>query len=100
DGIRDFHVTGVQTCALPIWSRTLRISDLSAREQWILYLLLMRRICKRLEYPAATRPKSDDRCRRSFRMRLSTRSIPVTRERYRFGYKLRQSLSLLAGARV
>src|SRR5690606_40186831 len=24
DGIRDFHVTGVQTCALPIWS-TLQI---------------------------------------------------------------------------
>src|SRR6266511_6001479 len=22
DGIRDFHVTGVQTCALPIWPRT------------------------------------------------------------------------------
>src|SRR5690606_39692090 len=22
DGIRDFHVTGVQTCALPIWRRT------------------------------------------------------------------------------
>src|SRR5690606_40094440 len=22
DGIRDFHVTGVQTCALPIWTRT------------------------------------------------------------------------------
>src|SRR5690606_40192159 len=22
DGIRDFHVTGVQTCALPIWSYT------------------------------------------------------------------------------
>src|SRR5690606_40874617 len=21
DGIRDFHVTGVQTCALPIWNR-------------------------------------------------------------------------------
>src|SRR5690606_752781 len=21
DGIRDFHVTGVQTCALPIWGR-------------------------------------------------------------------------------
>src|SRR5690606_39604932 len=21
DGIRDFHVTGVQTCALPIWTR-------------------------------------------------------------------------------
>src|SRR5690606_40508477 len=23
DGIRDFHVTGVQTCALPIWERLL-----------------------------------------------------------------------------
>src|SRR5690606_40040443 len=22
DGIRDFHVTGVQTCALPIWLRS------------------------------------------------------------------------------
>src|SRR5690606_39534266 len=21
DGIRDFHVTGVQTCALPLWAR-------------------------------------------------------------------------------
>src|SRR5690606_40027878 len=25
DGIRDFHVTGVQTCALPIWIRFGRI---------------------------------------------------------------------------
>src|SRR5690606_39779875 len=24
DGIRDFHVTGVQTCALPIWRRSWR----------------------------------------------------------------------------
>src|SRR5690606_40670333 len=24
DGIRDFHVTGVQTCALPIWLRPVR----------------------------------------------------------------------------
>src|SRR5690606_41019186 len=24
DGIRDFHVTGVQTCALPIWSMSTR----------------------------------------------------------------------------
>src|SRR5690606_40584449 len=23
DGIRDFHVTGVQTCALPIWGKSL-----------------------------------------------------------------------------
>src|SRR5690606_40591033 len=29
DGIRDFHVTGVQTCALPIYQRlpTLRVQD-------------------------------------------------------------------------
>src|SRR5690606_3127882 len=26
DGIRDFHVTGVQTCALPIWKRRLVLS--------------------------------------------------------------------------
>src|SRR5690606_15208559 len=34
DGIRDFHVTGVQTCALPIWAhrclRHIGISDLVA----------------------------------------------------------------------
>src|SRR5690606_40694003 len=24
DGIRDFHVTGVQTCALPIWGQPLQ----------------------------------------------------------------------------
>src|SRR5690606_40309309 len=28
DGIRDFHVTGVQTCALPIWRRILDRIDL------------------------------------------------------------------------
>src|SRR5690606_40289835 len=27
DGIRDFHVTGVQTCALPIWRRAPRSSS-------------------------------------------------------------------------
>src|SRR5690606_40929690 len=27
DGIRDFHVTGVQTCALPIYSYKRRIND-------------------------------------------------------------------------
>src|SRR5207302_6924619 len=26
DGIRDFHVTGVQTCALPIWKETALVS--------------------------------------------------------------------------
>src|SRR5690606_39452793 len=29
DGIRDFHVTGVQTCALPIWVRARRATDLA-----------------------------------------------------------------------
>src|SRR5690606_41181702 len=28
DGIRDFHVTGVQTCALPIWVDVLSLLDL------------------------------------------------------------------------
>src|SRR5690606_39763171 len=37
DGIRDFHVTGVQTCALPIcpdlgWMRSLSGEDPAARE--------------------------------------------------------------------
>src|SRR5690606_40531703 len=27
DGIRDFHVTGVQTCALPIWSYSPKMSN-------------------------------------------------------------------------
>src|SRR5690606_24785507 len=33
DGIRDFHVTGVQTCALPIWAKGERIR--SRLEQFI-----------------------------------------------------------------
>src|SRR5690606_39814122 len=32
DGIRDFHVTGVQTCALPISSRKSRLA--SAADNW------------------------------------------------------------------
>src|SRR5690606_40214047 len=31
DGIRDFHVTGVQTCALPIYRRRYDPADLSLR---------------------------------------------------------------------
>src|SRR5690606_40618579 len=27
DGIRDFHVTGVQTCALPIWVRAAKLLE-------------------------------------------------------------------------
>src|SRR5690606_40834616 len=30
DGIRDFHVTGVQTCALPIWQTNFALLDFSA----------------------------------------------------------------------
>src|SRR5690606_39498955 len=29
DGIRDFHVTGVQTCALPIWTASMTSSSCS-----------------------------------------------------------------------
>src|SRR5690606_40153490 len=31
DGIRDFHVTGVQTCALPILRRTAREGEMAER---------------------------------------------------------------------
>src|SRR5690606_39787152 len=37
DGIRDFHVTGVQTCALPIYPgswKCLRLRNIDARSQW------------------------------------------------------------------
>src|SRR5690606_8214924 len=30
DGIRDFHVTGVQTCALPIWTKKFNFSTIDA----------------------------------------------------------------------
>src|SRR5256885_4166811 len=33
DGIRDYKVTGVQTCALPIWSRAL-LSEGETAENW------------------------------------------------------------------
>src|SRR5690606_39733081 len=33
DGIRDFHVTGVQTCALPIWMNN-RSSPSLLRTRW------------------------------------------------------------------
>src|SRR5690606_39430401 len=35
DGIRDFHVTGVQTCALPIWrSIVIAIWPISCPSNW------------------------------------------------------------------
>src|SRR5690606_39489644 len=35
DGIRDFHVTGVQTCALPILSRSSTAVVVTRRETWV-----------------------------------------------------------------
>src|SRR5256885_3675805 len=38
DGIRDYKVTGVQTCALPIWRRVVKVLKLSAQglpQSWI-----------------------------------------------------------------
>src|SRR5690606_40523110 len=32
DGIRDFHVTGVQTCALPIFTHLVRSMDLDTKK--------------------------------------------------------------------
>src|SRR5690606_29554586 len=34
DGIRDFHVTGVQTCALPIFADSLRAGEAEASDAW------------------------------------------------------------------
>src|SRR5690606_40971016 len=41
DGIRDFHVTGVQTCALPIYRGALRTSALLARPDRLLGTILV-----------------------------------------------------------
>src|SRR5690606_39439041 len=38
DGIRDFHVTGVQTCALPILSRT---DSTASMIVWLLFFLAL-----------------------------------------------------------
>src|SRR5690606_40062016 len=35
DGIRDFHVTGVQTCALPIFQRMLEANVALQRPLWL-----------------------------------------------------------------
>src|SRR5690606_40538603 len=32
DGIRDFHVTGVQTCALPIFQREVSLTEIDKRQ--------------------------------------------------------------------
>src|SRR5690606_40269196 len=35
DGIRDFHVTGVQTCALPILERFVEKPDLQTAQEYV-----------------------------------------------------------------
>src|SRR5690606_40217299 len=48
DGIRDFHVTGVQTCALPIYSRrnaVLEISPLCSSTQSQKFIVDIDRAC-------------------------------------------------------
>src|SRR5690606_27265661 len=37
DGIRDFHVTGVQTCALPICKRLLEYDDVMNAQREVIY---------------------------------------------------------------
>src|SRR5690606_40033300 len=39
DGIRDFHVTGVQTCALPIWSSKRAASKGAALALYMIFSL-------------------------------------------------------------
>src|SRR5690606_39663609 len=76
DGIRDFHVTGVQTCALPIsahkvfgWSHTC-LTD-AAREQYAATIArLQAGITVYLESPeaaAAARPKQTGKSRNLLR---------------------------------
>src|SRR5690606_40357917 len=66
DGIRDFHVTGVQTCALPIWVLGPMLADgllLTEGEQW----RRQRRIMAPLftpAYTARTAEIMDGVCRR------------------------------------
>src|SRR5690606_39373131 len=44
DGIRDFHVTGVQTCALPICSRSACGGACSIAGQWQFLLAVYRQV--------------------------------------------------------
>src|SRR5690606_39437255 len=37
DGIRDFHVTGVQTCALPICAWTIRVGDTAPKAAGVIH---------------------------------------------------------------
>src|SRR5690606_39988653 len=48
DGIRDFHVTGVQTCALPIWPQMHSRPAARRRAYWSGYRACRRSRCRHL----------------------------------------------------
>src|SRR5690606_11756796 len=80
DGIRDFHVTGVQTCALPIWTGTAPSSgtdsSLAAR-------------------PAATSRKGTTRMEQYEPDRLSPAQVAAMRRSFRNGRAALTRRSLL-----
>src|SRR3989454_12784302 len=64
DGIRDYKVTGVQTCALPIYRKRQRLA-------WVPHLLLGR--CRPVLHGAGLRPLSADARQRWRARRCSNR---------------------------
>src|SRR5258706_14270244 len=56
DGIRDWSVTGVQTCALPIYTRSFSASLHRGFERRCAALKWTRRVTTHLGIPKATRP--------------------------------------------
>src|SRR6266566_8941230 len=63
DGIRDYKVTGVQTCALPIWRRLADLADARRYEDAARLrdrLQALERVCRELE--RAARLRAVERC--------------------------------------
>src|SRR5690606_40583614 len=56
DGIRDFHVTGVQTCALPIYRVDVRLDLAGELLEHEVLVLHLGREAGRLEEPLLVRP--------------------------------------------
>src|SRR5690606_40979741 len=61
DGIRDFHVTGVQTCALPIFPRSFLLLRVRIPCKMALRRLRPRRRRAQLRSPRAASPASGTR---------------------------------------
>src|SRR5690606_40985341 len=75
DGIRDFHVTGVQTCALPIWGTPFRDGAIGEKTEipasagmTPVGVVLIVRKQRRPREPARNHPSRP--CRRTCRARL------------------------------